>query len=131
MLVLKSTRDQMVKEAKATGAAALREIIGELTDGLKMLGLRAEPKPGETTAEMVVRLFRSQMAATEQFREEVAETRATLVAANAELSKYKRGLSLGTQASADRRRFEKECREQVADRKAGRGAFAVLDPAHH
>lgn len=45
----------------------------------------------------------------------------------AELQKYKRGLSLGTQASVERRRFDKECREQVADRKAGRGVFA---PTH-
>jgi hypothetical protein len=62
MLVLKSTRDQMVAEAKANGAAALREMVGELTDGLKVLGLHPEPRHDETTAEMVLRYLRAALS---------------------------------------------------------------------
>jgi hypothetical protein len=87
MLVLKSTRDQMVREAKASAAAAMLEMVSELSKGLKGLGLHPEPRPGETTAAMVVRLINAQRAAAEQFREEVAETRATLRATKSQLDR--------------------------------------------
>jgi hypothetical protein len=88
MLVLRSTHKQMVIEAQAAGAAALSQMVGELTDGLKELGLRAEPKPGETTAGMILRQIRAQMAVAEQFREEVAETRNTLKDTKARLDRF-------------------------------------------
>jgi hypothetical protein len=71
MLVLQSTHKQMVNEAKAAGAAALNELVGELTRGLQALALRAEPKPGETTSDMVLRYLREEIAESTALRIEL------------------------------------------------------------
>jgi len=114
MLVLRSTHEQMKAEAKAAGKA-LTEMVGELTEGLKSLGLNPEPKPGETTAAMVVRHIKAQMIAVEQFREEVAETRATLTDTNSRLNRF-----TGPRQRGAHGRFKK----------TGDGGTQVIKPAN-
>jgi hypothetical protein len=121
MFGFKSAQQKRIDELAAENAALRNGMEGADATAVMYSDMLSDERRQH---EMTRANLTSALASEEHWQIEASRLTGELASARAELAKYKRGLSMGTEASAARRRFDKECREQVADRKTGTGAFA-------